>query len=98
MGELVRVNQAAGELVVGVRRKPIIHEELGLGIKRFSIAFYQAIDFRASGLRTGDCTGSRKSRKILSKAMAGDKRVKVIAHQAEASAVIPSAHVFTRGR
>ena len=49
-GELVRVDQAAGELVVGVGGQPIIDEELGFRIECFRVTLDQAIDFRARGL------------------------------------------------
>ena len=43
MRELVSIDQAARQLVVGVGRKPVIDEELGFRIERFSVALHQAV-------------------------------------------------------
>src|SRR5271165_2824518 len=96
--KLVRVNQAAGEFVVGVRRQTIVYEERGFGIERFAVTLYQTVDFRPSRLRPCDRVGPRESRDILSKTMACNKAVKVISLEAEAGEVIPASHVLAWGR
>ena len=61
LGKLVRINQPAGELVIGVRRQSITRKEFRLRIERFSVAFYKAIDFRPRSLRPCDCVCPCKS-------------------------------------
>ena len=38
------VNQAAGEFVIGVRRKTIVDEELGFRIQCLAVSFHQTMD------------------------------------------------------
>src|SRR5580704_10091721 len=96
LGKLVRINQPARELVIGVRRQSITRKEFRLRIERFSVAFYKTIDFRPRSFRSGDCVRPCKSRKILPKTVACDEAMKIIPLQAEAGQVVPASHVLTR--
>src|SRR5580692_5098203 len=98
MRELVRVDQAAGKLVVGVGRKPVTREKLGLGVERLPVAFHQAIDFRLRRFISRHRIGTRQSREILPEAVTGDEAMKVVLLQAEAGKVVPASHVFARRR
>jgi hypothetical protein len=58
VGKLVRIDQTAGKLVVGVCREPVTVEELGFGIECFRIAFDQAINLGARRFRSSHRVGS----------------------------------------
>ena len=47
LGVLIGVNQATGELVIGVGGQSVVDEEFGLGIKRFSVSLDQSMDLGA---------------------------------------------------
>src|SRR5450755_2847529 len=96
VSEFVRVNQAAGKLVVGVGRQAVVDEKLCLRVERFGIPLHEAINLRSGRFRSSDRIGPRDSRNILSKAVAGEEAVEVAAFQTEAGQVVPSAHVFPR--
>jgi len=45
--ELVGINQATGELVVGVGGQAVVVEEFGLGIKSFRVSLDESMDLGA---------------------------------------------------
>src|SRR5258708_4577293 len=98
MGELVSINQAAGEFVVGVGWQAVVHEELRLGIERLRVSLDELIDLCAGRFRPRDCVSARQSRKVLSKTVTCDETMKVSALQAETCQVVPASHVLTRRR
>src|SRR5271169_3662972 len=96
--EFVSIDQAAGQLVVGIGRKTIVDEELGFRIQRLSVAFHQAIDLGTRGFRSRDRVGASQSRNILSKTVAGNEAMEIVSFQTESGKVVPAAHVFSRRR
>src|SRR5580692_677560 len=94
VSELVGVNQAAGELVVGIGRQAVVHEELGLGVERFRVSLDQTINFRPGWLGSGDGIGPSQARKILSKTVTGNKPMKVVVFKAESRQVVPASHIL----
>ena len=58
VSELVSIDQAAGELVIGVGRKAIVHEEFGLRIEGLRVTFDEVVYFLASRLGSGNRIGS----------------------------------------
>src|SRR5580658_7342994 len=95
VGELMGVNQSAGELVVGVCGQAIVHEESRFGVEGFRVSLDQAIDLRTRRFRSGDCVSPGQSGNVLPKGMAGDEAVKVVALQAETGEVVPASHVLS---
>src|SRR5215469_14047031 len=93
--ELVGIDQAAGQLVVGVGREAIVDKELSLRIECFSVSLYQTIDLRPGFVRSGDRIRPRQAGKILSKTVSGNKSVKIVALQAKPADVVPTAHIFS---
>ena len=94
--EFMCVNQAAGELVVGIGGQAVVHEEFGLGVERLRVSLNQAIHFCPGRLRSSDCIGTGQGREILSKTVAGDKSMKVIMFKAKTGEVIPTSHILAR--
>ena len=94
-GKLVRVEQADGNLVVGVGREAVAVVELGRDGLR--IAAHQPLDLLLRGLVAGGGVVARQAAEHLPKAVTGAEAVHVLERKAVVP-VVPSAHVVAGSR
>ena len=92
----MRIYQSHRHFVVRVTGKPVAVEKLCLGVESFPKSFDQAVDLGLCRPVTGDGIRAGKARHVLSKAMAGDKSVKVACVHIETGQVVPTTHIFAR--